>query len=65
MAPTLLARYAEDGSQKARRQMLAMGQSDPELLADVLGHLVKMASERAGGVSGLCGIFICCFCCIN
>ncbi len=51
MTPMLLARYAEDGSQKARRHMLAMGQSDPEILADVLGHFVRMASERIEDVS--------------
>jgi hypothetical protein len=31
--------------------MLAMGQSDPEILADVLGHFVRMASERIEDVS--------------
>jgi len=48
MAPMLLEKYAEDGSYKARRQMLAMCRSDPELLADVLGHFVTMASKEIG-----------------
>jgi hypothetical protein len=46
MTPVLLERYAMDGSEKARRQMLAMCQADPEILADVLGHLVEIASEK-------------------
>lgn len=46
MTPILLERYAKDGSEKARRQMLAMCQTDPEILADVLAHLVEIASER-------------------
>jgi vacuolar protein sorting-associated protein 11 len=46
MGPMLLSRYAKDGSEKARRQMLAMCQSDPEILADVLGYFVSMVSER-------------------
>ncbi len=53
MGPMLLSRYAKDGTEKARRQMLAMCQSDPEILADVLGHLVAMASENAKNVSGV------------
>jgi len=44
MVPMLLARYAQDGGERARRQMLAMCQSDPEILADVLGYFVNMAS---------------------
>ena len=48
MAPMLLEKYAEDGNYKARRQMLAMCRSDPELLADVLGHFVAMASKEIG-----------------
>ena len=51
MGPMLLSRYAKDGSEKARRQMLAMCQSDPEILADVLGHLVAMVSANAKHVS--------------
>jgi vacuolar protein sorting-associated protein 11 len=46
MGPMLLSRYAKDGSDKARRQMLAMCQSDPEILADVLGYFVSMVTER-------------------
>ena len=46
MTPVLLERYAKDGSEKARRQMLAMCQTDPEILADVLGHFVEIASEK-------------------
>lgn len=45
MGPMLLSRYAKDGSEKARRQMLAMCQSDPEVLADVLGQFVAMIAE--------------------
>lgn len=58
MGPMLLARYAKDGSEKARRQMLAMCQSDPEILADVLGHLVSMVSINTKNVSTL---MMCCF----
>ena len=47
MGPMLLSRYARDGSEKARRQMLAMCQSDPEILADVLGHFVAMVSNNS------------------
>lgn len=46
MTPVLLERYAKDGSEKARRQMLAMCQSDPDILADVLGHFVEIASHK-------------------
>jgi len=46
MGPMLLSRYAKDGSVKARRQMLAMCQSDPEMSADVLGYFVNMVTER-------------------
>jgi hypothetical protein len=46
MTPMLLERYAADGSEKSRRQMLAMCQTDPEILADVLGHFVSIASEK-------------------
>ena len=45
MTPMLLERYAKDGSEKSRRQMLAMCQTDPEILADVLGHFVEIASK--------------------
>jgi vacuolar protein sorting-associated protein 11 len=50
MVPMLLERYAQDGSVKARRQMLAKCQADPEVLADVLGHFVAIASERMNAV---------------
>ena len=46
MTPVLVERYAKDGSEKARRQMLALCQTDPDILADVLGHLVEMASQK-------------------
>lgn len=46
MTPMLLERYARDGSEKSRRQMLALCQSDPEVLADVLGHFVALASDK-------------------
>ena len=50
MAPMLLERYAKDGGERARRQMLAMCRTDPELLGDVLGYFVSMASEKTGEV---------------
>ena len=46
MVPMLLSRYAQDGGDRARRQMLAMCRNDPEILADVLGHFVEIASEK-------------------
>jgi hypothetical protein len=46
MGPMLLSRYAKDGSEKARRMMLAMCQTDPEVSADVLGYFVNMVTER-------------------
>jgi hypothetical protein len=46
MTSMLLERYAADGSEKSRRRMLAMCQTDPEILADVLSHFVAMASEK-------------------
>ena len=45
MAPMLLERYAKDGGERARRQMIAMCRTDPELLRDVLGYFVSMASS--------------------
>lgn len=51
MGPMLLSRYARDGSEKARRQMLAMCQGDPEILADVLGCFVAMVSA---GLNEVC-----------
>ena len=50
MTPMLLERYAKDGSEKSRRQMLAMCKTEPEVLADVLGHLVSIASEKTKNV---------------
>lgn len=59
MTPMLLARYAQDGGDRARRHMLAMCRTDPEVLADVLGHFVTIASERimhdGGGGGGAAG----------
>jgi len=46
MTPLLLERYAKDGTEKSRRQMLALCQTDPEVLADVLGHFVEIASQK-------------------
>jgi hypothetical protein len=57
MAPMLMSRYAKDGSEKSRRQMLAMCQSDPEILADVLGHFVSIASQKLKEVSELIRLF--------
>jgi vacuolar protein sorting-associated protein 11 len=45
MTPLLLERYAQDGSEKSRRQMLAMCQTDPEILAEVLSKFVAIASQ--------------------
>ena len=50
MTPMLLERYANDGSEKSRRQMLAMCQTEPEILADVLGLFVDMASDKLNEV---------------
>lgn len=52
MGPMLLSRYAHDGSEKSRRQMLAMSNQNPEILADVLGHFVSIGSDKLYGVSG-------------
>lgn len=51
MKPMLLRKYAKDGNEKARRQMVAMCQNDPEILGDVLGHFVNMVSTRLATVS--------------
>ena len=58
MAPLLLERYSKDGSEKSRRQMLAMGQSDPEILAQVLGRLVNIAGQKlqASNSAGASGV---------
>ena len=50
MKPMLLERYAKEGTEKARRQMMALCQTDPELLVEVLGYFVAMASERLAHV---------------
>lgn len=46
MTELLLEKYAEDGSYKARRKMLAICKSDPELLANVLGFFIKKATKE-------------------
>ena len=51
MTPMLLERYANEGSEKSRRQMIAMCKADPEILADVLGHLVSIATQTMKDVS--------------
>lgn len=51
MTPMLLEKYAREGSEKSRRQMIAMCLNDPEVLADVLGHLVAIATEKMKNVS--------------
>ena len=52
MTPMLLERYAKDGGEKARRQMLALCQTDPEILPEVLGYFVALASERLSQSNG-------------
>lgn len=47
MSSMLLEKYAKEGGERERRQMLAMCCSDPELLADVLSYFVAMASRHA------------------
>jgi len=47
MSSMLLERYAKEGGERERRQMLAMCRSEPELLADVLGYFVAMASQHS------------------
>jgi len=46
MSSMLLERYAQDGGERARRQMLATCAQDGELLADVLGYFVLLASDQ-------------------
>lgn len=53
MTPMLLERYAKESSEKSRRQMLAMCKADPEMLADVLGHLVTIATEKMKNVRSI------------
>jgi hypothetical protein len=50
MTSMLLERYAKDGSEKSRRALLAMSQTDPEILADVLGHFVDLAGDKVKDV---------------
>lgn len=51
MVPMLLEEYAKSGTDRARRQMLAMCEhQDPEIFAEVLSHFVNMARERLDGV---------------
>lgn len=57
-APLLIDHYAADGSERARRQMLAMCQGDPDLLADVLGHFVSLVAEKNKGVRSIAFIFL-------
>ncbi|CAB9515961.1 sorting-associated protein 11 homolog [Seminavis robusta] len=45
MGPMLLSRYAHERSEKSMRQMMAMSKADPEVLSEVLGHLVSLVSE--------------------
>jgi len=49
MVDLLMEEYAKSGTDRSRRQMLAMGETDPEVLADVLSHFVKMAGDRLNG----------------
>lgn len=50
MVPMLLEKYARSGTDRARRQMLALcEQHDPEILAEVLSHFVSMARDRLNG----------------
>lgn len=50
MVPMLLEQYARSGSERARRNMLAMSEDDPELFAEVLAHFVAMAGEKMNKV---------------
>lgn len=46
MVPMLLDQYARSGSERSRRQMLAMCEHDPELFSEVLAHFVRMAGDK-------------------
>ena len=47
MTRMLLEEYARSGTDRARRQMLAMCElNDPDLFAEVLAHFVSMAGRR-------------------
>ena len=50
MVPMLLEQYARNGSERARRQMLAMCEHDSELFSEVLAHFVNMAGEKLNKV---------------
>lgn len=50
MVPMLLEEYARNGGERARRQMLAMCEHDPELLSEVLSHFVSIAAEKSNKV---------------
>lgn len=60
MGSMLLSRYAHDGSEKSRRQMLAMTQADPEILADVLGNLILSIGSGPPQVCSCCVRVSCC-----
>ncbi len=47
MVPMLLEEYARNGGERARRQMLAMCEHDPELFSEVLSHFVTIAAEKS------------------
>ena len=50
MVPMLLEQYARSGTDRARRQMLAMCEHrDPEIFADVLSHFVNMTQKSLMG----------------
>lgn len=50
MIPMLLEKYARSGTDRARRQMLALcEQHDVEILIDVLYHFVSMVRNRLDG----------------
>lgn len=53
MVPMLLEEYASNGGERARRQMLAMCEHDPELFPEVLAHFVNIAGKEANKVSDL------------
>ena len=56
-APILIDRYASEGTERARRQMLAMSQGDPDLVADVLGHFVSLSSGKLSNLVSYCVLF--------
>ena len=61
MVPMLLEEYAKSGTDRARRQMLAMcEQHDPEIFVEVLSHFVTVANERLKGVRLATNLFYAC-----